>query len=194
MQFDAMICNFYHLKIIAMLINSAYIKAILLACAKKDVRYYLNGILINEKHIVGTNGHRLHAISHGGDWQHGPVILPREACEIALKGKTKELEVTNSSIGVVSYTPVQGTYPDYLRVMPNMSVPLDIGAMCCAARPEYLKDAAEAIRLVTGDAHAALASINGSYVWCDGRLMVLVMPIRDTSTVVRKMIQTSPLQ
>lgn len=35
----------------------AWIKAVMMAAAKKDVRYYLNGVMVRNGEVAATNGH-----------------------------------------------------------------------------------------------------------------------------------------
>jgi len=107
------------------------------AMAHQDVRYYLNGLLLdisaNRVRAVATDGHRL-AICEaemetgaGGDIQ---VILPRKAVlELSrLLGDEDtllQLEISNSHararFGDTIFTTklIDGRYPDYERVMPT---------------------------------------------------------------------------
>lgn len=164
-----------------MQILTSYLKAVLLAAGKKDLRYYLNGVHVNNHHLVATDGHRLHIVCHGGDWPHDPVTIPRTACELAVKGKTTTLEITPTAIGPISYQPVGGTYPDYTRVMAGrmaLSAGIEQGDMLTCILPEYLKDADAAIKLVAGAGGNSLARIGGTWVWSNRTLQVVVMPFR----------------
>lgn len=160
-----------------MQVNTNDLKALLLAAGKKDIRYYLNGVHVNSKHLVATDGHRLHVIAHGDDCPHDPVTIPREAVELAVKAKTVELTLTPEAIGAISYKPVGGTYPDYVRVL------LAPTGVVTAERytdlnPEFYRDAVNAIKLATGFAAAALTHVGNFWYWCNGRMAVVVMPTR----------------
>jgi DNA polymerase-3 subunit beta len=78
------------------------IKALLLAAAKDDVRYYLNGVCIDVRAgdacAVATNGHILLAVplalaDDAGELVPGQYIIPREALE-GIKPTHKSLPVT----------------------------------------------------------------------------------------------------
>lgn len=161
-----------------MQIRTNDLKAVLLAAGKKDIRFYLNGIHVNSRHIVGTDGHRMHAIAHGGDWPHDPVTIPREVVELAVKAKTVELTLTTEALGPVSYKPVEGTYPDYMRVLPAPTSVVS-GERHVDVNPEYWRDAEKAIKLIgwKGE-HPALSHVGNCWYWCNGRLAVVVMPQR----------------
>lgn len=85
-----------------MQILTNHLKAVLLAAGKKDIRYYLNGVHMTQHHLVATDGYRMHIVCHGGDWPHGPVTIPRDACALAVKGKTVTLEITPTAIKLVA--------------------------------------------------------------------------------------------
>ena len=161
-----------------MQIKTNDLKALLLAAGKKDIRYYLNGVHVNSKHLVATDGHRMHVIAHGGDWPHGPVTIPREAVELAVKAKTVELTLTTEVIGAISYKPIDGVYPDYLRVLP-VSIGIVHGDRHVDVNPEYWRDAEKAIKLIgwKGE-HPALTHVGNCWYWCNGRMAVVVMPYR----------------
>lgn len=101
--------------------------------AKKDVRYYLNGALLETTgaclRAVGTDGHAMAvADAPSADTLPAPLILPRDAVEWALKQKTDAVTLTEadgmyrlaaggSSIEV---KPIDGRYPDYRAVFPRL--------------------------------------------------------------------------
>ena len=164
-----------------MQITSKALQAVLLAAAKNDIRTYLNAVLINSKHIVATDGARMHVLAHGADWQHGSILVPRESVELALKSKLERIVITPNLIGAVNYTAVGGTFPDYKRVMPKLPATADIGPVHTQCNPDYLKDAVKAVGLATDNrAGVSLTSVGGTLVWCDGHFMAVVMPLRDT--------------
>lgn len=164
-----------------MQILTNHLKAVLLAAGKKDIRYYLNGVHVNKHHLVGTDGHRMHVVCHGGDWPHDPVTIPRSACEMAVKGKTTTLEITPTAIGPISYQPTGGTYPDYTRGMASrtaLAAGVSEGDQFANAQWEYLRDADSAIKLVAGKKLSSLALIGNAWVWSNPTLQVVVMPFR----------------
>lgn len=161
-----------------MQIKTADLKAVLLAAGKKDIRYYLNGIHVNSRHIVGTDGRRMHVIAHGGDWPHNPVTIPREVVELAVKAKTLELTLTTEALGAISYKPIDGIYPDYMRVIPTQTEVVD-GERHVDVNPEYWRDAEKAIKLIGWKGELpALSHVGNCWYWCNGRLAVVVMPQR----------------
>lgn len=168
-----------------MKILTNHLKAALLAAGKKDMRYYLNGVHVTKHHLVGTDGHRMHIACHGGDWPHDPVTIPREACELAIKGKTTTLEITPTAIGPISYQPTGGTYPDYTRRIAGptaLGAGVEQGDMLTCILLEYLKDADAAIKLIAGKGGNSLARIGTAWVWSNPTLQVVVMPYRVHAT------------
>jgi len=107
------------------------------AMAQQDVRYYLNGLLLEIRpgrvRAVATDGHRLalcdaeFSADTGMDLQ---IILPRKAVIelgrlLADAENAAEFEISNSHLRVhldqSSFTSklIDGRFPDYERVMPN---------------------------------------------------------------------------
>lgn len=169
-----------------MQIPTSHLKAVLLAAGKRDIRYYLNGVRVNKHHLVGTDGSRMHIVCHGGDWPHEPVTIPRDACELAIKGKTTTLEITPTAIGPISYQPTGGAYPDYTRLIAGplaLSTGIEQGDLLTCIQLEYLKDADAAIKLVIGGKGCnSLARIGAAWAWSNPTLQVVVMPYRVHAT------------
>ena len=107
------------------------------AMARQDVRYYLNGMLLevtaSEVKAVGTDGHRLAISTH--DCQTGiegsrSIIVPRkgvlelsrllgdEETELSVRAGSNAIEMT---IGDVRFSSklIDGKFPDYGRVIPD---------------------------------------------------------------------------
>jgi len=107
------------------------------AMAQQDVRYYLNGLLLEIRpgrvRTVATDGHRLALCDAAFDDQTGmdiQVILPRKA--VSELGRLLDdsdaealVEISNSHLrihlGKSSFTTklIDGRFPDYERVMPS---------------------------------------------------------------------------
>jgi hypothetical protein len=105
--------------------------AALECAAKKDIRYYLQGINIQIKKIgvgmvYGTDGHILFAgqLPYVGDYvAELNLIIPTDA----VKRLDKKLEFTelefdgqNYLLGGARFAPVDGRYPDIGRVIPQI--------------------------------------------------------------------------
>ena len=107
------------------------------AMAQQDVRYYLNGLLLEIQpgrvRAVATDGHRLALCDAAFDEAMGAnqqVILPRKAVVelgrlLSDSDEEAQFEISNSHLrvhlGDSSFTTklIDGKFPDYERVMPN---------------------------------------------------------------------------
>lgn len=113
------------------------LKQVEFAMAQQDIRYYLNGLLMevnaNQLHVVGTDGHRLSYTSTVLDMQFEKteVILPRKTVlELTkLLDDQSDAPVTVDLLnGQVSFEfgdiqliskVIDGKFPDYNRVIPT---------------------------------------------------------------------------
>ena len=163
-----------------MIVDSKIIKAIVLAAAKKDIRYYLNGVFINEQHIVATDGARMNAYKHGQEWEHGDIIIPIDKVELALKMKTKQIKIEKDSINGIPFGTIDGKFPDYLRVIPQSPKTTE-GEIIANINPEFLLDACKAVRLVTGAKYYPVLANTGSnkWVWSSEQFVVVVMGVNE---------------
>ena len=165
-----------------MLVDSKTIKAILLAAAKKDIRECLNGLFINNKHIVATDGLRMHAYSHGEEWGHGEVIIPRDKVEIALKMKTKQIKIEKDSINGIPFDAVDSKFPDYSRVIPQ-NLKAAEGEIVASINPEFLLDACKAVKTVAYTEHyPVFANVgNNTWVWSNEYFIAIIMGVSVTA-------------
>lgn len=163
-----------------MIIDSKIIKAIILAAAKKDIRYYLNGVLINARHIVATDGARMHACKHGQEWEHGDIIIPIDKVELALKMKTKQIKIEKDSINGIPFGTIDGKFPDYSWVIPQNPKTTN-GEIMANINPEFLLDACKAVKLITGaKRYPALANTGSNkWVWSSEQFVVVVMGVNE---------------
>lgn len=174
----------------AITITSAQLKAVALAMAKKDIRYYLNGLMINENHIVATDGHRMHIFYHGQQWERGEIVIPREIIDIVLKMKTVNIEITDKSVNSIPFNALDGKFLDYRRVMPSTALGVTEGAIVTNINADYLEDAVSAIRLVTGKKRGAftLSLVGNSWFWSSDAFAAVVMSYKaDNATSLQRM-------
>lgn len=105
-----------------MLIATDLLKAALLCASTEQTRYYLCGVhLATSGHMVTTDGHRMF-VARLNDKPAADVIIPLADVQAALKlagARCQELEVTADKIGQIAYTAVDGTFPDWRRVVPT---------------------------------------------------------------------------
>jgi DNA polymerase III subunit beta len=112
------------------------LKQVEFAMAQQDIRYYLNGLLLevneNKLNLVGTDGHRLSFTSAtlNQRYEKSEVILPRKTViELIKLLDDSEEEVTidiasgqvNFAFGEISLISkvIDGKFPDYNRVIPT---------------------------------------------------------------------------
>ena len=180
-----------------MQIPTAHLKAALLFAAKKDVRYYLNAVLIewdiDNVSIVATDGHRLFAATHpvNETVEPGSVIVNYEDVKRALTGyKAETIEFTpnadhllqTATLGSVSFLPSDGTYPDWRRV-----VPAKISGEAAQFDPRYVGDlakAAKAFGIKDAQAHIHHNGMDGALVTFGSRedCYAILMPRRSNET------------
>lgn len=116
-----------------MLIPRPLLSAALL-CAATDKNHQgrpmLNGVYVEQAKggvwIVGTDGYGRLAAFHSAPDDVLPlpsVIIPRDALTAALKlDKRSELDVTATTLGALAYTPVDGQFPQWRRVLPGATL------------------------------------------------------------------------
>lgn len=162
-------------------VNVNTVRGLILASAKKDARYYLCGTLFDFKYgrAVSTDGHCLLAVNTdmADGYDHESVIVPREALETIAKGGsvTDEIDVTYDGETVtltragglsISTRPIDGTFPQYERVMPDT-----VSGELAQFDPELLARIAKALNLATGRKEIATVGHNGAsgaVVFIDG--------------------------
>ena len=169
-----------------MLIPTDHLKAALLFAARKDVRHYLNGVLIewsrDNVFTVATDGHRLFAATHpvSEPVEPGSVIVSFEDVKRALTGyKAECMEFTPNAntLGNVAFQPMDGTYPDWRRV-----VPAKISGKTAQFDPRYVGDlakAAKALGVKDAQAHIYHNGMSGALVTFGGRedCCAILMPM-----------------
>lgn len=196
-----------------------FLAAALLSCAKKDIRYYLEGVFIHavdgEYRICATDGHRMIVSRFKpelGDpvpvWGETGIILPRaelasalpilekntachsgdctEPCvQLLYEGAHATLRSRNG-FATFRLKLVEGTFPDYMRVMANHGATLargDTEALSAAGiNTKYLRGAADvATKLGAKAIHAFTSDGTGAHLFTfDGApdSVLIVMPMR----------------
>lgn len=174
-------------------ISTNDLKAVSLAMAEKDIRYYLNGVLFELDNaegyrLVGTDGHRLHIVCKKKctNMVH-EIIMPSDTVKQLCKLKeafftvepleNRQIKITTKS-GVLTVQAVDGKYPNYKRVMPKQLNPIETARY----QPEYLADLAKAQKIL-GTAQqkgyiAQQGEKGGVYVDNDKSFYAVIMPLR----------------
>ena len=182
-------------------LKTSVLRAALLCAAKKDIRYYLQGICISFNHpeiamVCGTNGHILFAGQCPIDVIEAPeaygfeIIVPGDV----IKALDKKAEVVmletidampkgNYVLGNTRFQAIDARFPDISRVIPSRDAFSEIKPSYF--RPEYLCTANEALAMFYGDKKDKCYSLaqrgDASGVVHNGRndALVVVMPMRN---------------
>lgn len=115
-------------------IQASAIRAATICAAKKDIRYYLQGVYINVAHrdyatVCGTDGHVLFAgratiENMAGDLLPFNMIVPLDvAKKIDKKAHAVILESLPDGTYLLDgtrFAPLDGRFPDYSRVIPKL--------------------------------------------------------------------------
>jgi hypothetical protein len=148
-------------------LKTSVLRAALLCAAKKDIRYYLQGICISFNHpevamVCGTNGHILFAGQCPIDVIEAPeaygfeIIVPGDV----IKGLDKKAEVVmletidampkgHYVLGNTRFQAIDARFPDISRVIPSRDAFAEIKPSYF--KPEYLCTANEALAMFYGD-------------------------------------------
>lgn len=180
-------------------INLAYIKAAAVCAAVGDVRDYLNGVMVeileDETRYVATDGPRLVILRENlakDDPAQVPaqIIVPGKIVK-AIKPCFKkqshcdlyygEGECKLSGLAVdLSFRPIDGKFPDYLRVVPNTAPTMEPGQF----NPDFLADFKRVIEKAFSSKSSPVIYPNGkespAIVMHDGSdsMIGVVMPLR----------------
>ena len=106
-----------------MLLATDLLKAALVCASSEETSYYLRGVyLATSGHMVTTDGHRMF-VARLAERPTADVIVPYVDVTMALKlaGRAKDVEIdlVANRIGQIQFTPVDGTFPDWRRVVPT---------------------------------------------------------------------------
>lgn len=109
-------------------LSSCLLRAALVCVAKKDPRYYLQGIHITPQHIEATNGHVALRMDHGIKtskdiivWFGGAIPTRAELTEIHLGKEPYAVhrDEAGERIGFTVLKTLSGRFPDMNRVIPK---------------------------------------------------------------------------
>lgn len=109
-------------------LNADILRAALICTSTEETRYYLKGVSIepgaHDLRVVSTDGHRLFCARIDVVTDVERFLIPADALGRALKGyKPKVLIVSRDGnlwrAGDVVFTPIDGTFPEWRRVLPK---------------------------------------------------------------------------
>lgn len=182
-------------------LKTSVLRAALLCAAKKDIRYYLQGICISFNHpevamVCGTNGHILFAGQCPIDVIEAPeaygfeIIVPGDVIKgLDKKAEVVMLETIDSMpkgyyvLGNSRFQAIDARFPDISRVIPSRDAFAELKVSYF--KPEYLCTANEALAMYYGDKKDKCYSLaqrgDASGVVHNERndALVVVMPMRN---------------
>ena len=125
------------------------LKALLFFAAKNDIRFYLCGIQIKGEFMVATDGYRL-AVCHLPADSGLDIIIGRDDIETALKidPKNETIEITENTLGRLSYKPIDGKFPEWKNVIPEKGDTTKSSPI--SMNPKYLADFFAVSKILTG--------------------------------------------
>jgi hypothetical protein len=161
-------------------LNVAFLKAALLFASDEETRYYLKGVHLLRRadhlRITATDGHRLFCAMQtldepGDDFD---IILPRDGLKKALTGLHRATEflgldlewqstvtlnpIKRATLNDVSMHPIDGTFPDVARVVPDAG---SISGEVAFFNPLYLADIGKAAKTLGSGAMDFHLGYNG---------------------------------
>ncbi len=138
--------------------------AAILSAPKSDVRYYLNGLLLEVNYdviVVGTDGHRITvclSATTGDTNEPFNIIVPHEAISNVLKANksrfiTLVIDGDSHTLGGLPFSPIDGKYPDWRRTIPNDDIQ---SPLVSSINPSYMLDAHKSTAAYEGKTLAKL--------------------------------------
>jgi len=143
------------------------LKAAVLFASKDDPRYYLKGVAIQATiatiKVAATDGHRLFVarVDQTENTETFSIIIPSDAIATATKGAKHPLDLSKLSdtqwrLGDTILTPIDGTFPEYSRI-----VPTGVSGETAQYNPEYVAALGKANKLLGGSAENVTIGFNG---------------------------------
>ena len=182
-------------------LKTSVLRAALVCSAKKDIRYYLQGVCISINHpevamVYGTDGHILFAgqcpiVVHEAPTEYGfQIIIPSDTIKaIDKKAEFIDLETIEGGakdyylLGNARFQAIDGRYPDISRVVPARDAFPELKASYF--EPDLLVRGNEAMAMYYGDKKGKVFPLlqrgSDSGVIHNNRndAVVVVMPMRN---------------
>jgi DNA polymerase-3 subunit beta len=144
-------------------VSTAMLRAALLCANNEPVRPYLNGVRVDASgKLVSTDGHRLFvgkinlAMSDVEPGSFEGWTICRDALKRALTGYKDDMIVIGPThIGYLSCQPVDGIFPDWMRVLPSEPT-----GEIAQFNPAYVADMGKIGTLLTGNRTGNLVHIH----------------------------------
>lgn len=170
----------------AILLPKNSLKAMSLLASKQDIRYYLNGVLVqsNKDHtrLVATDGHLL-GVFQTSETAHDDnafsIIIPNEIIA-KLDKQDNFLSCVDGkwNIDGISFNPIDGSFPDYMRVLPSKPASGEPAQF----NPELITRFAKCSKLLNGTKYPVIAYNGQGSALVDiglDRFVGVVMPMRN---------------
>ena len=174
----------------AILLPMNSLKAMSVLASKQDIRYYLNGVLIESNksytRMIATDGHLL-GIYQIKETAHNDeefsIIVPNEIiAKLDKRDNFLSCENGKWSIDGMAFTPVDGKFPDYMRVLPTKPATGESAQF----NPELITRFAKCSKLLNGTKNPVIAHNGGSSALVDlglDRFVGVVMPMRNNIVI-----------
>lgn len=174
----------------AILLPMNSLKGMSVLASKQDVRYYLNGVLIESNksytRMIATDGH-LMGIYQISETAHNDeefsIIVPNEIiAKLDKRDNFLSCENGKWSIDGMAFTPVDGKFPDYMRVMPSAPATGESAQF----NHELITRFAKCSKLLNGTKNPVIAHNGGSSALVDlglDRFVGVVMPMRNNIVI-----------
>jgi DNA polymerase III sliding clamp (beta) subunit (PCNA family) len=176
--------------------------------SKEKARYYLCGVYFDEGKLVATDGHRLSIIKPlYFDGEIKSFILPDKTVKkiIATKPEYRGIPIHVSFddnkntatvfhkkdedeievISIFPYVPIDGTFPDYKRVIPDLGAAKELSACNgVAVNPKYIasfKTLGESLTIYAGEKSYDPVVITGGFI-SEFKALGVLMPLRSENS------------
>lgn len=173
------------------------LRAISVLAAQDDIRYYLNGVLVEASasvtRLVATNGHVMGIYDNTeqenelDDRASVSFIIPAAALALLKPAKNKldQLVIENGTLTVVggasvNFTAVDGKFPDYIRVIPDK-----VTGETAQFNPDYIADFKKTYKLLNAKTfHIHHNGNSGAIVdFATDNFLGIMMPLRSGVTL-----------
>ena len=146
------------------------------AMSKEEVRFYICGICFHRERMIATDGHRLHMMEMTHDVGDEKFIVPSDAVkyiiDLAAENKGENVcfifgaQGLKVNVGAMSLVAryIDGTYPDYERVIPNIKKREKAGAWDSVAMAAIYKDAKPLFSALRSRSKAVRLTYDGKLV------------------------------
>lgn len=166
------------------------LKALVLFASNEQSRYYLCGVNVKvapgKAQLAATDGHKAMVanLAQEDNQEALSLIIPSETIKTAIKGQKYAVELarvnnTQWRLGAAIFTPIDGTFPDYERIIPRT-----ISKEIAHFDAEYIGVIGKADKALGGNAQINIGhngeapALVSSEAMRDKNAFVVIMPLR----------------